>query len=116
MSQSQEQYLRDVLQAMEEAESFLAGLSYEEFAQDEKTQNAVQWSLMVVGEAAKKLRPELREKAKSLPWQDMMGMRDRMVHGYFSIDLRVVWKAVKEDIRHAKPRIQQMLHDLEREQ
>ena len=116
MSQSQREYLRDILRGMEEAERFSSGLSYEEFAEDEKTQNAVQWSLMVIGEAAKKLRPELREKAEGLPWSDMMRMRDRMVHGYFSIDLRIVWNTVQKDIRWVKPRLQEILDELEDEE
>lgn len=115
MSRSQE-YLRDILEAMEKAERYLERISFEEFAADTEKQDAVEWNLSVIGEAAKQIQPALRQENDDVPWSDMARMRDRIVHRYFSIDLEVLWKTAKERIPKAKALLQQMLRELEQEE
>jgi uncharacterized protein with HEPN domain len=91
-------YLRDMLEAGTKIFSFTAGMDFDQFARDDKTTFAVVRALEVVGEAAKKIPPSVREKHPEIPWTSVTGMRDKLTHEYFGVDLRVVWRTVQEDI------------------
>lgn len=101
-------YLEDILEAIAKAQEFVRGLSREEFLTDDKTAYAVVRALEIVGEAAKQVPPELREKAPQIPWRDMAGMRDKLIHSYTSVDIEVVWRTVTEEV----PRIQPLVAKL----
>ena len=95
----QEDYLRDILEYAEKAERFLDGSpSAEALGKDERTLLAVIRCLEVIGEAAKRVPPDLRSKHPGVPWRGMMGMRDKVIHGYFGVDAEVVWRTVREDL------------------
>lgn len=111
MSRSQEEYLRDLLRAMEKAERYVEGVEFEEFVRNPEKQDAVEWNVSVMGEAAKQLDSELRTAYDHIPWDDMARMRDRIVHGYFSIDLEILWRTVTERIPEAKRHIRRMLDE-----
>ncbi|MFN7888261.1 MAG: DUF86 domain-containing protein [Betaproteobacteria bacterium] len=94
----QADYLQHIRQAAEEACSFVAELSREDFLQDRRTQRAVVMSLIVIGEAATQLMdryPEFVAAHAAVPWRSMRGMRNRIAHGYFDIDLNIVWETVR---------------------
>ncbi len=77
---------------------FVSGMSREEFLADRRTQQAVTMSLLIIGEAAAKMverHAEFVEKHPEIPWRSMRGMRNRIVHGYFDIDLDLVWETVQ---------------------
>jgi len=94
----QEDYLHDILEYAGKAERFLAGLATaEDLGKDERTLLAVIRCLEVIGEAAKRVSPSLRTKHPEVPWRGMMGMRDKVIHGYFGVDAEVVWRTVRED-------------------
>lgn len=91
-------YLEHIKQAASDACSFVEGLSKEEFLADKRTQQAVIMSLIVIGEAATKVMdrfPEFAEQHPKVPWRNMRGMRNRIAHGYFEINLDVVWDTVQ---------------------
>jgi uncharacterized protein with HEPN domain len=69
-------------------------------------------SIEVIGEAAKKVPDEIRAKYPSVPWKEMAGMRDKLIHFYFGVDQEAVWLVVKERIPNLKPLIEQILQDL----
>ena len=95
----QEDYLHDILDYAQKAERFLAELpSSEALGADERTLLAVIRCLEVIGEAAKRVSPDLRSKYPEVQWRGMMGMRDKVIHGYFGVDSEVVWRTVKEDL------------------
>lgn len=87
-------YLEHMQQAATDACSFIEGLGREDFIADKRTQQAVIMSLIIVGEAATKIMDRYGNFAEShpaIPWRSMRGMRNRIAHGYFEIDLQVVW-------------------------
>lgn len=91
-------YLDHIQQAATDACSFIEGLSKTEFLDDKRTQQAVIMSLIIIGEAATKVmdsEPEFTEAHPEVPWRNMRGMRNRIAHGYFDINLDVVWETVE---------------------
>ena len=106
-------YLEDILDAMEKAEMFIAGLTYEQFETDLKTNFAVVRAIEIIGEATKRLPMTIRDQYPNLPWKDLAGMRDVIIHGYDNVNLRIVWDVVKQDIPRIKPQIEQILSDYE---
>lgn len=91
-------YLDHIQQAAADACSFIDGLSKEDFLADKRTQSAVVMCLVVIGEAATKVMdryPEFTDRHLAVPWRNMRGMRNRIAHGYFEINLDVVWETVK---------------------
>lgn len=104
-------YIKDILNNMQRAEEFVAELSSEEFGKDVKSLYAVLRCLEVIGEAAKNIPPDMRTKYQSIPWKDMAGMRDKVIHFYFGVNTEKVWLTVKEDIPRIRPFIEEMLRE-----
>jgi len=98
MRRDQAAYLLDMLVAARDAVEFTEDLSYQEFATDRRTQLSVVKSIEIIGEAASRIDQEIRQQHSAIPWQDIVGMRNRLVHGYFDIDLRLVWDTVQDDL------------------
>jgi uncharacterized protein with HEPN domain len=91
-------YLDHIQQAASDACSFVEGMRMEDFFGDKLKQQAVIMSLIIIGEAATKLMDRYAEFIKShpeIPWRSMRGMRNRITHGYFDINLNVVWDTVQ---------------------
>ena len=95
-------YRRHILKAIEETEAFTAGMDFDGFENDIKTQRAVTRELEIIGEAAKRLSVEFKNKHESIPWRRIAGMRDFLIHDYMEVDLKEVWKAATEDIKELK--------------
>lgn len=104
-------YVEDVLDAMNKAEILLDHVVYEQFADDFRINFAVVRALEIMGEATKRLPMSLRDSYPDIPWRNIAGMRDRIIHGYDSINLRIVWDVVKVDIPKVKPKIQKVIED-----
>ena len=84
-------YLRDIQDAMEKIALYTEGLTYDEFMKDSKTQDAVVRNLEVVGEATRNLSATLRQRHPQIPWRELAGVRDRLIHDYLRIDHDIVW-------------------------
>lgn len=89
--------------------SYTAGMTYEAFLADEKTQDAVIRNLEVVGEATKKLSATLRAKYPDIPWKSMAGVRDRLIHHYFGVNLDIVWAIVTVELPKVALRLEKIL-------
>jgi uncharacterized protein with HEPN domain len=87
-------------------------MTYEEFIKDRKTLNAVVRSIEIIGEASKNIPETMKAKYKELPWKQITGMRDKLIHAYFGIDAETLWKAVKENIPPLKQSFEKMIEDL----
>jgi uncharacterized protein with HEPN domain len=108
-------YLRDMLDATEKALRFTAGMTFSRFIEDDKTAFAVVRALEVLGEAAKKVPKSVRDRYPDLPWRAMTGIRDKLIHEYFGVNLQVVWQTIQEDLPSAKKALARMVTDLQRE-
>jgi uncharacterized protein with HEPN domain len=97
---------------MEAAEEFVGNWTFEEFAEDRKTQFAVIRALEIIGEATKNIPSEVREKYPFIPWKDLAGIRDKLIHAYFGVNLKVVWLSVKEGIPETKLDIKRILDEI----
>lgn len=101
--------VRDILQAIERIESFTRGLTHESFARDERTVAAVNYELVVIGEAARSVPAEVRAAAPGIPWQIMGAMRNVVAHAYFGVDLAIVWETATRDVPRLAPLLRAML-------
>ncbi len=102
-------FRKDIVDAIESIEEFVAGMSYEEFKNDDKTVSAVVRKLEIIGEATKNIPDEIKERYPNLPWNEMAKIRDKLIHGYFSVDFEIVWKVIKEELPLLKPEIEKIL-------
>lgn len=91
-------YVTDIADALRKIETYTIGLDYERFSHDEKTIDAVLRNLEVIGEAVKNMPDEMREKHPEIAWKAAAGMRDRLIHEYFGVSVRMVWETVKHDL------------------
>lgn len=103
-------YLEDIYAAAVKIEKFTNGLSYNEFLENELVADAVIKNILVIGEATKNIPKEIRSRNQHIEWRKMAGMRDMMIHGYFSINYRIVWDVVHNKIPVLKEQIQKLLH------
>ncbi len=106
-------YIKDILENMRDAEEFIRGMSYDEFAADKRTVNAVLRSVEVVGEVTKNIPDDIRCAYPQVPWKEMAGMRDKVIHFYFGVDKEIVWLVAKDRIPALKKLIEGILHELE---
>ena len=106
-------YLRDILDFAAMAERFVSGVDYAAFCADDEKTLAVIRTLEVIGEAARHLPASLRQRHPEIPWREIAGARDVLIHGYFGVDLEVVWKTVREDLPPLRQAVALMLAELE---
>jgi uncharacterized protein with HEPN domain len=106
-------FIDDILDAMDKAEQLLDGVSFSQFESDFRTNFAVVRALEIIGEAAKRLPDEFRQRYPDIPWKSMAGMRDHIIHGYDNVDLQIVWAVVIRDIPQIKPKIVKIVKELE---
>jgi uncharacterized protein with HEPN domain len=102
-------YVEDIIAAISSIDLYTKGLTYEDFVSDKKTVDAVIRNLEVIGEATKQVPLAVRQKYPKVPWRDMAGMRDKLIHGYFGVQLNVVWKTIKERLPEVQPLVVEAL-------
>ena len=100
--------LQDILAAIEAIETYSVS-SYDEFLSDPKTQDAILYNLIIIGEAANQITDEFQEKYSTLPWSSMIGTRNIIVHGYDQVKLQIVWEILQRDLEALKHEIAKIL-------
>ncbi len=101
-------YVEDIIKAMDDALKFVKDLDYDAFVKDRKTVYAVIRALEIIGEATKNIPSTVKGRHSDIPWKDMAGMRDKVIHAYFGVDLKRVWSTVNCDIPILKPRFEKI--------
>jgi uncharacterized protein with HEPN domain len=91
-------FLRDIQEAVQRIGEYTAEIEYREFLDDRKTQDAVIRNLEIIGEAVKHLSAEVRVAHSAIPWKEMAGVRDRLIHDYFGVNLDIVWQIVTGEL------------------
>ena len=105
-----------MIEAARDALSFVDGKSVEEFMTERATNQAVLRAVTVLGEAASKVSPPTRAEFSDLPWGEMVGMRNRLMHAYHDINLAIVWRTVSEDLPPLIDRLSQVVDSLSRQE
>ena len=104
-------YVQDIFDSISDIETFIAGMDYKRFDGDKKTVNAVIRSLEIIGEAAKKIPKEITKAYPNVPWREMCGMRDKLIHEYFGVDKTILWKVATEELPPLKDIFRRILDD-----
>jgi len=101
--------LSDMRQAIDRIEQYIEDLSFDGFSDDRKSVDAVVRNLEIIGEAAKRLPEDFKEKHSGIEWHKVVGLRHRIVHEYFGIDLEIIWQILQRDLPELKQKIQQII-------
>ena len=113
MTRGYADYLRDILTAIKDAQSFVASIDLDDFLASKEKQYAVIRALEIIGEAAAQVPAEVRARHPAVPWREMVGMRNVVIHNYFGVDEHVIWRTVQDDLPPLKKAIARILKDLE---
>jgi len=105
-------YLEDISNAIMDIRSFVHDMSADAFIADKKTVNAVVRSLEVIGEATSKIPKDIRVRYPDVPWEEIIGMRNRLIHEYFGVDLDIVWQTIQDDLVPLETAVRTMLDEL----
>jgi uncharacterized protein with HEPN domain len=104
-------FFEDILEATNSIKEYTHDMGYEKFIQDKKTRDAVVRNLEIIGEAAKNIPVDIKEKYPEVNWKEMAGMRDKLIHEYFGVSNVIVWETIKNDIPLFESQIEKIIKD-----
>ncbi len=104
-------FLRDIVDAMSKIEGFVAGLDFGQFKRDARTHFAVVRAMEIIGEATKNISSAVRRRYPDVPWTKMAGMRNRLIHHYFGVDMAIVWETATRLIPKLKDALARVLEE-----
>lgn len=107
--------LEDMLLAIDKALKYTKDLDFKQFTEDDKTIDAVTRNIEIVGEASTKLSEDLKQQYPGIDWKRIKGMRNRIVHDYFGVDMGIVWEVISNHLPLLKKQIEAILQDFEQD-
>jgi uncharacterized protein with HEPN domain len=108
-------YLVHILESISKIEKYTSGLSFDDFCVEKVVQDAVMRNIEIIGDAVTHISEAVRDKYSDVPWQEMKDTRNKLIHDYFGLELRLVWDVVENDIPNLKPSIERILKELEKD-
>lgn len=102
-------YIEHILDCIRKIKEFSEGLSFKEFSGNELVQDAVIRNIEIIGEASKKISSDTKRIYLDIPWKEIAGMRDKLIHDYLGVDVEVVWRTIKEDVPMLERQIKKMI-------
>jgi uncharacterized protein with HEPN domain len=105
--------LNDILEAIRRIDEYSKDINYDEFLMDIKTQDAVVRNLEIIGEATKNISEDIKKKYESVPWKRIAGVRDRLIHHYFGVNLDIVWGIVENELKSLNDGIEKILKNIQ---
>ena len=106
-------YIEDIADSIKRIKAYTKNISFEQFTKDNMRIDAVIRNFEIIGEAAKNVSKPLKDKYSDIPWKEMAGIRDRLIHHYFGVNLDVVWSVAKEDLPLVAKNIKVIIESLE---
>lgn len=103
-----ELYIDDIFDAIKKIENYTESFNFDNFSQDQKTIDAVIRNFEIIGEAAKNIPREMKKKYIQIPWSSMASIRNKLIHEYFGVNFKVLWKTIKEDLPDLKEKISEI--------
>jgi uncharacterized protein with HEPN domain len=105
-------YFEDIFECINKIGIYTAGMAYNEFVKDDKTIDAVVRNLEVIGEAARQVPDSIKQKYSDIPWKEIIGLRNRVIHEYFGVDFEIVWEIITHDLPKLKEKIGNVLREV----
>ena len=105
-------FLKHILDSIGKIEDYLQNFDYEKFQNDSKTIDAVVRNVEIIGEAANNLTRDFRSKTPQIEWRKIINMRNRIIHGYATVDLEIIWNIAQSDLGNLKTEIVKILENL----
>lgn len=109
--QRDREYLLDIMEAAKLVAFYVSGIDEDDFLRDTQLQDSVIRRLEIIGEAARRISVDTQTEISSIPWREMIGMRNRMIHNYDDIDLYIVWQTVQDDLPRLIEGLEPLLPD-----
>ncbi|OMF80314.1 hypothetical protein BK142_07395 [Paenibacillus glucanolyticus] len=103
----------DIIESIHRIETYLLNVEYEEFLSNQMLLDAVVRNLEIIGEAARNMNDEIKEKYQEVPWRNMIGLRNILIHEYFGIDESIIWEVSKRNLQEIKPVIMKAIQEAE---
>ena len=113
MKKYPETFIQHILECLERIEDYTEGITKDDFINSVQLQDAVIRRIEIIGEAVKNLPVETKNKYPDIPWREIAGMRDVLIHGYFGVDLELTWNVVEKEVQELKKNMNKVKKDLE---
>jgi len=105
-------YISDMVESILNIRKYVEGITCDQFAEDRKTQDAVIRNFEILGEAVKHIPTEFKKKYSEIPWKTIAGLRDKVIHEYFGVELSIVWKTIEQRLPELLVSLQKILKEI----